>query len=103
MRRVNYRWLLLVYLRMQASIKLIWLQFLQKRKTYTRPIYALLLGFPVQRNVSVVTWNIAFWTHFSTSCDKAKWQRQNCLQETVGKIDFKFSIVFVDLCKDATQ
>ena len=39
--------------------------------------------------------NIAFWSRFSTSSDKAKWQRKNCLQETVGKIDLRFSIFFV--------
>ena len=43
--------------------------------------------------------NTPFGLHFSTSSDKVKWQRQNCLQETVGKIDLKFSIVFVDLVR----
>ena len=35
----------------------------------------------------------------STSRDKAEWQGQNCWQESVGKIDLKFSIFFVDLVR----
>ena len=46
----------------------------------------------------LVTRNIAFWTHFATSSDKAKWQRQNCLQETVG-MNLQFSIFLVYLVR----
>ena len=72
------------------------LTLLAGRKNYTRPItrYYNLLGFPIKNKVWFKLETLPFWAHFTTSRDKAKWQRQNCFQETVGRIDFKFSTVF---------
>jgi len=90
MRCVDYRWLLRVH--SQASIEFTVI-------TEKKILHAsnLRIVFRFSRSVeSLVTWDIAFWSRFSTSSDKTKWQRKNCLQETVGKIDLLFSIFFVE-------
>ena len=61
--------------------------------------YTLLLGFPPFR---ITFGNLKLRlldSLFSTSEDKAKWQRTNYLQETVGKIVLKFYIFFINLVR----
>lgn len=88
-----------VYTCQHPSSLLFVLSLQRRRKLNMSDQYTLLLGFPPFRITFGDLKLCLLDSLYSTSEDKAKWQRTNYLQETVGKIILKFSIFFINLVR----